>query len=97
MSITAEMARNIVETDFDAFETSVIEKARNRIIDVVGCAIGGVNASGCSMLLDLMRGWGGSRESTVLGTRDKLPVHHAAMVNSVFARSYVISSLRAPS
>jgi 2-methylcitrate dehydratase PrpD len=88
MSITVELVRNIVETSFDAFDSSVIGKARNRIIDVVGCALGGVNASGCSMLLDLMREWGGTRESTVLGTGDRLPVHHAAMVNSLFARSY---------
>ena len=88
MSIAAEMARNIVETDFDAFETTVVERARNRVIDVVGCAIGGVNASGCGMLLELMREWGGKKESTVLGLGGKLPVHHAALVNSVTARSY---------
>jgi 2-methylcitrate dehydratase PrpD len=88
MSITVELARNIVETDFDAFDSTAIEKARNRVMDVAGCAVGGVNAPGCSMLLDLMREWGGARESTVLGVGGKLPVHHAAMVNSVFARSY---------
>lgn len=88
MSITAEMARNILETGFDAFDASVVESARNRVIDVVGCAVGGVEGPGCSMLVDLMREWGGRRESTVLGLGGKLPVHHAAMVNSVFARSY---------
>jgi 2-methylcitrate dehydratase PrpD len=88
MSISAEIARNAVETGFDAFESSVVEKARNRIIDVMGCAVAGVNASGCSMLLDLMRGWGGSKESTILGAGGKLPVHHAALMNSVLARSY---------
>ncbi len=88
MSITAELAKNIVETGFDAFDSSTVEKARNRIIDVVGCAIGGAGAPGCSMLLDLMREWGGAEESTVLALGGKLPAHHAAMVNSVFARSY---------
>jgi 2-methylcitrate dehydratase PrpD len=88
MSITTELARNIVETEFDAFDSSTVEKARMRIIDVVGCALGGATATGCSMLLDLMREWGGAGESTVLAFGDKLPVHHAAMVNSVFARSY---------
>jgi 2-methylcitrate dehydratase PrpD len=88
VSITIELARNIVETNFNAFDPTVIEKARNRVIDVVGCAIGGTGAPGCSMLLDLMKEWGGAKESTLLGLGDKLPVHHAAMLNSVFARSY---------
>ena len=88
MSITAEMARNIVETPFEAFDGLVIEKARERIIDVIGCALAGVHAPGCAMLLDLMREWGGKEEGAVLGLGDRLPTHHAAMVNSVLARSY---------
>ncbi len=88
MSIAAEMARNIVETSFDRFDEPVVEKARYRIIDVIGCAIGGANASGCSMLLSLLEGWGGKKESTVLGQRLRLPTHSAALMNSVMARSY---------
>ena len=88
MGISQEIARNITETGFDAFDSSAVEKARNRIIDVAGCAVAGINASGSSMLLDLMRQWGGAKESTILGAGGKLPVHHAAMVNSVLARSY---------
>jgi 2-methylcitrate dehydratase PrpD len=88
MSITAEMAKNIVETGFEAFDAAVIERARERIIDVVGCALAGVHASGCAMLLDLMLEWGGKKEGTVLGLGDRMPAPQAAMVNSVLARSY---------
>ena len=88
VSITIELARNIVETDFSAFDSAVVEKARNRLMDVAGCAVAGAGAPGCSMLLDLMREWGGAKESTLLGLGGKFPVHHAAMLNSVFARSY---------
>ena len=88
VSIAAEMARNIVETSFERFDESVIEKARHRVIDVIGCAVGGANAPGCAMLLSLLQGWGGKKESTVLGQRVRLPVHNAALMNSVMARSY---------
>ncbi|MGA2109247.1 MAG: MmgE/PrpD family protein [Syntrophorhabdales bacterium] len=40
------------------------------------------------MLLSLLQGWGGKKESSVLGQRVRLPVHNAALMNSVMARSY---------
>jgi len=88
MSITAELAKNVLETSFEAFDPMVVERARERIIDVIGCALAGFRAPGCAMLLDLMREWGGKEEGTVLGVGARLPIHHAAMVNSVLARSY---------
>lgn len=88
MRITAEMARNVVETGFEAFDSTIIEKARYRLIDVVGCALGGIRAAGCSMLLDLLNEWGGKEEATVIGVGSRMPVHNAAMMNSVLGRSY---------
>jgi len=88
MSIMRELVRNILQTSFEAFDADVVNLAKSRMIDVVGCLIGGANASGCSMLLDLVREWGGRKESTILVHGDRAPVHHAAMVNSVMARSY---------
>jgi 2-methylcitrate dehydratase PrpD len=88
MSIAAEMAQNIIDTSFDRFDESTVNKARNRVMDVVGCAIAGANAPGCSMVIDLMREWGGRKESTLLGHGYKLPVHNAALVNCMTARSY---------
>jgi len=88
VSIAAEIARNIVEVSFERFGDSIVENARHRIIDVIGCAVGGMNAPGCPTLLALLRGWGGKKESAVVGRRVKLPVHNAALMNSVMARSY---------
>jgi 2-methylcitrate dehydratase PrpD len=88
VGITAELAHNIVATRFDAFDLQTLTKARNLFIDVLGCAVAGTKASGSGLLLDLMAEWGGTPQSTVLGTACKLPSHHAAMVNSVLARSY---------
>jgi 2-methylcitrate dehydratase PrpD len=88
VSVTAELAKNIVATRFEAFDSQTVRKARDLITDVLGCAVAGAGAPGSRMLLDLMREWGGAKQSTVLGVGGKLPVHHAAMVNAVFARSY---------
>jgi 2-methylcitrate dehydratase PrpD len=88
MSISAEIARNVANTTFDVFDSLVIQKACNRIMDVVGCTLAGINGPGCVALLDVVREWGGAPQSTILGAGDKLPVHYAAMVNSVFCRTF---------
>jgi len=88
MSIIAELIKNVLETPFERFDPSEIERARARLIDVVGCIIGGANAPGCSVLVDLMREWGGKEEGTILVHGVKVPLHNAALVNSVMARSY---------
>lgn len=88
MSIIAEMIRNVLETPFEAFDQLTLDRAKDRIIDVIGCLIGGANASGCSMIVDLVREWGGRKESTILVHGGKVPAHNAALVNCVMTRSY---------
>ena len=58
------------------------------MIDVMGCLIAGANAPGCRMIVDLVKKWGGKKESTILTHGGKVPAHNAAMVNSMMARSY---------
>jgi 2-methylcitrate dehydratase PrpD len=88
MSIISELAGNVLQTPFEAFDTTIVDRARAKLIDVVGCMVGGANAPGCSMLIDLMREWGGKEEGTILVHGIKVPLPNAALVNSVMARSY---------
>jgi len=88
MGVTRELIRNVIDTPFEKLDSAVVAKARDRLMDVVGCMIAGANAPGCSMLLDLMRCWGGREEATIVAHGDKVPVHNAALLNSVMARSY---------
>jgi 2-methylcitrate dehydratase PrpD len=87
-NVVMELVNNILETSFERFDRSVVDRARYRIIDVVGCAIAGAHAPGCAMMLDLVREWGGKKESTVLVHGGKIPAHNAAMINSIMARSF---------
>jgi 2-methylcitrate dehydratase PrpD len=86
--IIDELAANIVNTSFDVFDTDTLKKAKNRLIDIVGCAIGGANAPGCPELRDLVKEWGGKQEATILIHGGKVPAHNAALINSIMARSY---------
>jgi 2-methylcitrate dehydratase PrpD len=83
-----EVITNILQTRFEDFSAENIEDTKNRLIDVVGCAIGGAHASGNSALIEVVKGWGGSADATVWVHGYKLPVSNAAMLNSIMCRSY---------
>ncbi len=88
MSITDELVRNLLETRFENFPREVVELAREAVIDIIGCVVGGANDTGCPMILDLIREWGGKEESTVLVHGVRAPSHNVALVNAVMARSF---------
>ena len=88
MSIVAELVKNVLETPFERFDPAEVDRARAKLIDVVGCIIGGANAPGCSMLVDLIQEWGGKKEGVMLVHGIRVPLHNAALVNGVMARSY---------
>ena len=84
----AALVANILDTRFKNFDRATIDNAVNRIIDVIGCAIGGAKAPGNEALVNLIKGWGGSPEATVFVHGGRVPAHNAAMVNSIMARSF---------
>jgi 2-methylcitrate dehydratase PrpD len=83
-----ELSANILNTHFENFDEAVVENAKRRVIDVLGCAIGGARAGGNAELIKLVKGWRGKKEATILVWGGKVPVHNAAMVNSIMARSF---------
>lgn len=81
------LAANALSTRFEDVGRGAVEHAKNRIVDVLGCAIGGASAVGNAALVDLVRDWGGKEEASILVWGPKVPACNAAMVNSVLARS----------
>lgn len=82
------LAENALKARFEDMDKDTIETIKGRVIDIVGCAIGGANASGNQGLIDLVKGWGGKGEATILVHGGKTPVQDAAMINAVLIRSY---------
>ncbi|HTY82410.1 MAG TPA: MmgE/PrpD family protein, partial [Dehalococcoidales bacterium] len=59
-----------------------------RLIDIVGCIIGGANGGGNKELMALVNRWGGAKDATVLIHGCKAPAANAALLNSLMARSF---------
>jgi 2-methylcitrate dehydratase PrpD len=87
-SAIEKLAANVVETRFENFDAATLESTRYRIIDTLGCLIGGAADTGNPELVDLIRRQGGMEEATILVHGGKVPAASAALVNSVMARSF---------
>lgn len=85
---TQKLVHNVLDTGFDAFSAEVIRDAKRQVIDLASVMVSGYNGPGNSALLDLVRQWGGTGEATILAHGDRVPLPHAAMINSLQGRSY---------
>ena len=82
------LSAHVLETSYNDLDENVLRNCKLRLVDVIGCALGGANGPGNRALVDLVKDWGGKQEATIAGWGDRVPVANAAMVNSILARSY---------
>jgi 2-methylcitrate dehydratase PrpD len=90
-SVVERWAVHSANVCFDDIDTQYIQHAKNRIIDIVGCIIGGARSPDCDMVRSLTRSWGvgETHGSTIdFGKKYRVSAHNAAMVNSIMARSF---------
>ena len=83
-----QMAANVLDTKFENFDAATLEATKYRIIDTLGCLIGGATDTGNPEMLRLLIDTGGKKEATVLIYGVKLPVASAAFMNCILARSF---------
>ncbi len=79
---------NILDTRYENFSGELLETTKYRIIDTMGCLIGGYGDTGNHELLKLLKDKGGKKEATILIHGDKAPAAEAALMNSIMARSF---------
>jgi 2-methylcitrate dehydratase PrpD len=86
--ISDQLINKVLNTRFEDLNPKVVSNVKNRIIDAIGCAIAGANACGSPMAVDLVKEWGGAKESTILVHGVKAPAHNVAMANAIMTRSH---------
>lgn len=80
-------AEHLVERRFEDLDAATVALATLRVVDVVGCALGGMHCDGNEALVALTRRWGGAGEATIIGHGGRVPAPQAALVNAILARS----------
>jgi 2-methylcitrate dehydratase PrpD len=83
-----KLTANVLDTRFENFDKATLEATKYRVIDTLGCLIGGATDTGNPELLQLLKDTGGKKEATILIHGDKVPAASAAMMNCIMARSF---------
>jgi 2-methylcitrate dehydratase PrpD len=86
-AITA-LSHNVLNTCFEDLDPGVVDNTKRRILDMIGCIIGGSNAPGNAVLAEMVRNGGGKGDATLLAYGYKGPSDLVAMVNCIFGRSF---------
>ena len=87
-AVVAALSENVLETRFEDIDPAIVENTKKRILDVIGCAIGGAAASGNDALIELIKSWGGKKEASILAYGVKAPAQDAAWANAILCRSF---------
>jgi 2-methylcitrate dehydratase PrpD len=78
---------------YAALPGDVVETTKKLILDQLGVMLVGSAAAGVENLLTTARAWGGAPEASVLVHADRLPAHHAALINGTMARAHDFDAL----
>ena len=76
------LVRHVLASRYEDLSPRAVQATKTFILDSFGVAIAGTLAPGVPQTLQVLRGWGGKEESTVLVSGGRLPSPSAAMMNS---------------
>ncbi|NWF91613.1 MAG: MmgE/PrpD family protein [Syntrophaceae bacterium] len=77
----------LLNTKFDDLPEEARTTAENMFLTIMGTTIAGATLEGVDALRDQIKHWGGREEATILLWGDRVPAHHAALLNSYMARA----------
>jgi 2-methylcitrate dehydratase PrpD len=87
MDVAYRLAEHIVHTDYDRLPSQLVEVTKKFIIDTIGVGIAGSSAPGNQEIIELLKEWGGKKQSSILVYGVKMPAPQAAFANSLLIHS----------
>ncbi|MFH1651927.1 MAG: MmgE/PrpD family protein [Chloroflexota bacterium] len=82
MKPTETLAGYVAAARFDDFPPEVVLKAKQCILDAVGCALGAIPTDIARQTLEMAKLMGGSPEATLIGDGTRVPMVNAAYANA---------------
>ena len=80
-------AKNFVNTKYEDLPADVVDATKKEILDLLGVALGGANQPGATHVCALVKEWGGKEESSIIGSKQKVPAPNAAQANATMAHA----------
>jgi len=87
MEVTRVLVKNIVNVGYGMLSPRAVEMTKKLILDSMACALAGSSAVGMKELNELVEGWGGKPESTIIAFGSHVPSPSAALVNGSMGRA----------
>jgi 2-methylcitrate dehydratase PrpD len=81
MAAITNFVKHFTGTQYEDIPSAAVEAAKKEVLDSLATALGGSSKAGVRELVDMVREWGGSEQSTVIAYGIKCPAPNAAQVN----------------
>lgn len=90
LDIIYTLAKNIINTNYENLPPDVVEVTKKQIMDSFGVGIAGSSAPAIPELVEILKEWGGKKESSVWVYGGKLPCIYVAQINAtmIHARDF---------
>lgn len=88
LTVARDIAEYVHSVHFKDLDQQTLHSAKQRIIDVFGCALGAMKERPIKIALDTIQDTKGKKRSTILGTDRKVDPALAAFVNGAMARYF---------
>jgi 2-methylcitrate dehydratase PrpD len=82
MDAIFDLAHNFVNLKYKDLPKAAVESAKKEVLDSLAVALGGSSKAGVGELIDMVKEWGGTKQSTVIAHGMKCPTPNAAQVNA---------------
>ena len=76
------LADYLVGVTYEEIPGGVVAATKGQILNMICAILGGSAGDGIKELVELLKYWGGKRESTIIGWGNKVPGPHAAQANA---------------
>lgn len=80
-------AKTFADTKYEDLPSEVVEATKKEILDLLGVALGGASQPGATHVCELVKEWGGKEESSIIGSKQKVPSPNAAQANATMAHA----------
>jgi 2-methylcitrate dehydratase PrpD len=87
MDAAYSFAKTFSNTKFEDLSREVVDATKKEVLDFLGVALGGASQPGATQVCALVKEWGGKEESSIIGSKQKVPAPNAAQTNATMAHS----------
>ncbi|MEK6976774.1 MAG: MmgE/PrpD family protein [Candidatus Hydrothermarchaeota archaeon] len=86
MTLAERLASYATALEYDHLPGEVVHEVKRRVIDALGCALGGYDGQPCRAAREVAAGIGAEKGATILGTAKKTSPELAAFANGIMVR-----------